>query len=55
MIMRRPSSRTTTRRNHLAEVTRNAQVKAVEVKEQAEEFRPANRGTRLTKQARWPP
>jgi len=35
MIMRRPSSRTPTRRDHLAEGTPNAQVTATEVKEQA--------------------
>ena len=36
MIMRRPSSRTATRRDHLAEGTPNAQVTTAEVKEQAE-------------------
>ena len=36
MIMRRPYSRTATRRDHLAEASRNAQVSAAEVKEQAQ-------------------
>jgi hypothetical protein len=35
MIMRRPYSCTATRRDHLTEATRNAQVTTVEVKEQA--------------------
>ena len=35
MIMRRPYSRTTTRRHQLAEDPRNAQVSAEQVKEQA--------------------
>jgi hypothetical protein len=35
MIMRRPYSRTATRRNQLAEDPRNAQVSARQVKEQA--------------------
>jgi hypothetical protein len=35
MIMRRPYSRTATRRHHLAEDLRNAQVTAEQVKEQA--------------------
>ncbi len=35
MIMRRPCSRTATRRDHVTEATRNAQVTAAEVKEQA--------------------
>jgi type I restriction enzyme M protein len=37
MIMRRPYSRTTTRRDRPAEGTRNAQVTAAEVKEQAKD------------------
>lgn len=39
MIMRRPCSRTATRRDHLAEGARNAQVTARQVKEQAKGFR----------------
>ena len=39
MIMRRPSSRTPTRRDQQAEGTPNAQVTAAEVKEQAETLR----------------